>query len=99
MEDITVRALIERLTELATGLPDGLDSPVDLAICDSESLLILSTVDVDVLSEVQEDPPGEVTRQSVMIRVHHHPGDDPGEVYRGVVADVDEEFRKLTEDP
>jgi hypothetical protein len=99
MEVITVRALIERLTELAAGLPDGLDSAVDLAICDGESLLILSTVDVDVPSEVQEDPPGEVGRQSVMIRGNHYPGGDPGEVYRGLVVDADEELRKLTEDP
>jgi hypothetical protein len=100
MAETTVRAFIEKLTELAADLPNGLDSPVDLAICDGTDLVILEAVDMDVLSTIRtEEPVGEVTRQSVMVRGHNHAGDGPGEVYRGLVGHVDEELRKLTEDP
>jgi hypothetical protein len=98
-KDMTVRAVIERLTDSAASLPGGLDSPVVLAICDGEDMVIIKTVDVAVLPVIRtQEPVGEVTRLPVMVRGHQHPGDEFGPVLHGLVADA-EDLRKLTGEP
>jgi hypothetical protein len=98
-ERMTVRAFIERLTDSAAGLSGGLDSPVVLAICNGEDMVIIKTVDVAVLPVIRtQEPVGEVARQPVMVRGHQHPGDEFGPVLHGFVADGDEELRKVTGD-
>jgi len=90
----SVREFIQRLTDAAANLPDGLDSAVELAICDGRDLQFISRVDVSVWTTVPESGPLE---SYVLIRPHHHPDDGPGSRTRGAAAHADEELRWLTE--
>jgi hypothetical protein len=92
--DESVRKFIQRLTEAAGNLPDGLDSAVELAICDGRDLQFIDRVDVSVWTTVPESGPPQ---SYVLIRPHDHPGDSHGPRTRGAAADVDEELRWLTE--
>jgi hypothetical protein len=89
----SVRAFIQRLTEAAGNLPDGVDSAVELAVCDGTNLQFITRVDVSVWTTVPEDGP---LQSYVLIRPHDHPGDSPGPRTRGAAAHADEELRWLT---
>ena len=90
----SVREFIQRLTDAAGNLPDGVDSPVELAICDGRDLQFITRVDVSVWTTVPESGP---LQSYVLIRPHDHPGDGPGLRTRGAAANADEELRWLTE--
>ena len=90
----SVREFIQRLTKAAGDLPDGLDSAVELAICDGRDLQFLDRVDVSVWTTVPESGP---LRSYVLIRPHDHPDDTHGRRTRGAAAHADEELRWLTE--
>jgi len=90
----SVREFIERLTKAADSLPAGLDSPVELAICDGRDLQFIDRVDVSVWTTVPETGP---LQSYVLIRPHDHPGDRRGSRIRGAAAHADEELRWLTE--
>lgn len=90
----SVREFIQRLTDAAGNLPDGLDSAVELAICDGRDLQFIDRVDVSVWTTVPESGP---LRSYVLIRPHDHPGDSQGRRTRGAAAHADEELRWLTE--
>ncbi len=90
----TVRQFIQRLSDAAGNLPDGVDSPVELAICDGRDLQFISRVDVSVWTTVPEYGP---LQSYVLIRPHDHPGENPGPRTRGAAAHADEELRWLTE--
>jgi len=90
----SVREFIQRLTDAAGNLPDGVDSPVELAICDGKDLQFITRVDVSVWTTVPENGP---LQSYVLIRPHDHPGDSPGPRTRGAAAHADEELRWLTE--
>ena len=90
----SVREFIQRLTDAAGNLPDGVDSPVELAICDGRDLQFIRRVDVGVWTTVPESGP---LQSYVLIRPHAHPGDNSGIQIRGAAAHADEELRWLTE--
>ena len=94
MDQESVREFIQRLTEAAANLPDGLDSAVELAICDGRDLQFIDRVDVSVWTTVPESGP---LLSYVLIRPHAHPGESPGPRTRGAAAHADEELRWLTE--
>ena len=94
VERESVREFIQRLTSAADGLPDGLDSTVELAICDGRDLQFINRVDVSIWSTVAEEGP---LHSYVLIRPHDHPGESPGPRTRGAAAHADEELRWLTE--
>jgi hypothetical protein len=80
----TVRDLIAVLTEAATRLPAGLDTPVRFGICDGTDLHLLDDVDVDVYTVHPQDPADD-PRHLLLARGHQHPG-RAGEVWRGAGA-------------
>jgi len=90
----SVREFIQRLTDAAGNLPDGVDSVVELAICDGRDLQFITRVDVSVWTTVPDSGP---LQSYVLIRPHDHPGDSPGPRTRGAAAHADEELRWLTE--
>ena len=90
----SVREFIQRLTDAAGNLPGGLDSAVELAICDGKDLQFITRVDVSVWTTVPDNGP---LQSYVLIRPHDHPGDSPGPRTRGAAAHADEELRWLTE--
>lgn len=90
----SVREFIQRLTDAAGNLPDGVDSVVELAVCDGSNLQFITRVDVSVWTTVPENGPPQ---SYVLIRPHDHPGDSPGPRTRGAAAHADEELRWLTE--
>jgi hypothetical protein len=90
----SVREFIQRLTDAAGNLPDGVDSPVELAICDGRDPQFITRVDVSVWTAVPESGP---LQSYVLIRPHDHPGDSPGPRTRGVAAHADDELRWLIE--
>lgn len=90
----TVREFIQRLTDAAGDLPGGVDSPVELAICDGRDLQFISRVDVSVWTTVPENGPPQ---SYVLIRPHAHPGESDSPRTRGAAAHADEELRWLTE--
>ena len=89
----SVREFIQRLTDAAGNLPGGLDSPVELAICDGRDLQFIDRVDVSVWTTVPETGP---LQSYVLIRPHDHPGENPGPRTRGAAAHADDELRWLT---
>jgi hypothetical protein len=94
VERESVRDFIQRLTNAAGHLADGLDSTVELAICDGRDLQFINRVDVSVWTTVSENGP---LQAYVLIRPHDHPGESPGPRTRGAAAHADEELRWLTE--
>jgi hypothetical protein len=90
----SVREFIQRLTDAANHLPGGLDSSVELALCDGRDLQFIDRVDVSVWTTVADNGP---LQSYVLIRPHDHPGDSPGPRTRGAAAHADEELRELTE--
>jgi hypothetical protein len=90
----SVREFIQRLTDAADNLPGGLDSPVELAICDGRDLQFIDRVDVSVWTTVPENGP---LQSYVLIRPHDHDGGGRGPRTRGAAAQADEELRWLTE--
>jgi hypothetical protein len=90
----SVREFIQRLTDAADHLPGGLDSPVELAICDGRDLQFVDRVDVSVWTTVPENGP---LQSYVLIRPHDHDGGSRGRRTRGAAAHADEELRWLTE--
>ena len=90
----SVSEFIQRLTDAAEKLPNGLDSPIELAICDGRDLQFIRRVDVGVWTTVPESGP---LQSYVLIRPHAHPGDSSGIQIRGAAAHADEELRWLTE--
>jgi hypothetical protein len=94
VERESVREFIQRLTNAAGDLPDGLDSTVELAICDGRDLQFISRVDVSVWTTVPENGP---LQSYVLIRPHDHPGESRSPRTQGAAAHADEELRWLTE--
>jgi hypothetical protein len=99
MAEQTVRQVIEALTEAASSLPQGLDSVIELGICDGHDLQLIDEMDVDFRLYVRSlEQPLVPERGTVLIRGHWHRGESPGGIQRGVASDVDEELRRLTGD-
>ncbi|MBM7790317.1 hypothetical protein [Tenggerimyces flavus] len=48
----TVRELVDMLIETATGLPAGMDSEVEIAVCDSTTMTVANNVDVSDWAEL-----------------------------------------------
>ncbi|GAA3217305.1 hypothetical protein [Actinocorallia longicatena] len=92
----TLRETIEMLTALAHQSPDGLDTPVEFAICDGENLQMIDEIDLGTSTRVSARSAAK-TSHFVLFRGHHHPGRPPGLLLRGAAADVDDELRGLTE--
>jgi hypothetical protein len=98
MAEETVRGLIEALTEAAAGTLNGLDSPIDLGICNGQDLQYIDEIDVSSLTLVnrQTGTPAPGSGR-VLIRGHWHPDKAPGELRHGIASDADEEWRRLNE--
>ncbi len=94
VEKGTVRGFIETLTDVASYLPEGLDSAIELGICDGKDLQFIDAVDVNYWFEVATDLT-QTGRRYVLIRGHWHGQESPGRVARGVSEDWDDELRKL----
>lgn len=93
-----MRQLVNVLSTLAAALPDGMDTPVEIGVCDGADLQLLSEVDIDEYHHVSLD--GTEGETFIAIRAHDHPdGTGRGMRMRGVATDTDSELRKLTEEP
>jgi hypothetical protein len=95
-EVTTIRQAIEVLTELASTLPDGMETQVEFGLCNGVDLQMFDEIDVDHYTHVSEGKPDRVF---VMFRAHAHPGEEPGRQLRDATADVDEELRDLLNRP
>lgn len=93
----TIRDLIAALNELAEESPAGENTEVEFGICNGTALQMVDDIDVSHSTRVQADGLARV-RVSVLFRAHVHPGEKPGELLRGVAADVDQELRDLLDD-
>jgi hypothetical protein len=85
--------------DAAEQLPDGLDSPIDLAICDGSNLQFLDQVEVTWQHQYDKTS-GTFVRGKEMcalIKGHWHPEGNPGRLLRGVASDINEELRELTQ--
>jgi hypothetical protein len=97
---VTVREFIAELTRAANDLPEGLDSTLELSICQEEDQQFIDEVEIKPwrtynLEAAQEAPEGP---RGVVIIGHWHPGESPGKVLGAKTADMDEELRKMTEE-
>ena len=95
-----MREFIEWLTEAAENLPEGLDSALDLTICDRRGKQFIDHVEVEPwraysIETGRENPDGP---RGVYIIGHWHPDESPGKYLRAMTADVDDELRDLTGD-
>lgn len=94
---VTVREFIETLTEKAGNLPEGLESTIELAICNQfqeqfiDDVEAESWVTVDSAGKSQPDKP-----RGVIIIGHWHPDDSPGLVRNIVKSGPLREDFKLT---
>ena len=98
-ERVTVREFINSLMEAAGQLPDDLDSPIDLAICDGHNLQFIDQAEV-TWQHQYDTTSGRLVRgkeMCVLIKGHWHQDESPGRLLRGVVSGVDEELRELTQ--
>jgi hypothetical protein len=100
----TVRTVLNELMRIAADLPKGLDSRLEFGVCNGENLQLIQHVDVDIytervdLHETGAASTAEDTGQPfIFLRAHHHPGDTPGTLLRGVASDTDAELRNLTD--
>jgi hypothetical protein len=91
----TARELIDAITELATGLPDGMETAVELGICDGKDVQMVDKMDIDHWAQLKNAKP---VRRFILLRGHVHPGEDAGQKMPGVASDLDEELRQLTDD-
>jgi hypothetical protein len=91
----TVRGFIDLLTEVAGTLPEGLDSAIELGICDGKTLQIIDNVEVDFWVQVAGDG-SRIGAQCVLICGHQHRRESTGREGRSVAANLDEELRKLS---
>jgi hypothetical protein len=94
----TVRDVIAQLEAAARNLPDGLDTPTDLAICDGHNQQFVDRW--EVTWQHTFDTSGQLRRTPetcALILGHAHHGESPGRVSRGIAGDVDEELRGLVE--
>ena len=99
-EYVTTRAFIKQLIDAAGHLPNGLDSPVELAICDGNDKQYIDRVEV-TWQYVYDEETGNLVRQTpdlcTLILGHWHRDESPGRVHRGVPSAVDEELREMTD--
>lgn len=94
MTNATIRDLIGGLTELAAMLPEGLDTPVQIGICNAEDLQLIEKVDLDQWTYRHDDSTPDTT--FVLLRGHAHPWEVAGQVLHGAASD--DELRKLMGD-
>ncbi len=94
----TVRAFIEALAEAAAGLSDGLDTEIELAICDGESLQFIDDTEVQAMLTVYSGTVEPDGGGFVIIRGHWHPGESPGRVQRSTVLRTDDDYQEVFED-
>lgn len=93
----TVRGLVNYLTTLASALPEGMSTPIEIGVCDGQDLQLLSEVDIDEYTRTLLD--GTEVETFIVIRAHDHPdGEGRGMRMRGVTADADGELRDLTKE-
>lgn len=98
MAQETVREVIEELARAALSLPQGLDAPFELCVCDEHDLQFISDLDVDFWVFVDmSGKPAASKPGSVLMRGHWHRGESPGKVWHGAASDADEELREITE--
>ena len=93
----TIRDVVDGLTELAAMLPEGLETRVELGVCDGEDLQLIENVDLGHWALMPPERP-QVAERFVLLRGHVHPGERAGELLRGAASHVDQELRKLTDD-
>ncbi len=91
----TARELIDAITELAAGLPDGMETEVELGICDGKNVQMVDKMDIDHWTQLKN---GRPVRWFVLLRGHIHPGEKAGDFMPGLANDLDEELRQLTDD-
>jgi hypothetical protein len=95
--DKTAREFIAEVMHITDQLPDGLDSAIELVICDGSGQQFIDNVEVLFQAVLRADGSADpASRPQVVIVGHWHPGESPGRVQRGIAADADEELRKLT---
>jgi hypothetical protein len=99
-ESMTVREFIHRLTLEASALPAGLESPINLSICNGRGDQYLNEVDINHWFEVHRETLERSGRGWVLVRGHWHPGELPGKYFPG--ENLEQEIDKLVageEDP
>jgi hypothetical protein len=95
-EIATIRDLVDALLEQARDLDKGLDTPMELGICDGTDLQLVDTVDLNCWSTVSSSGRGSPGGQFLILRGHIHPGEKAGKILRGAASHADEELREVT---
>ena len=85
-EHATVRDLIRILTEEASAMPSGLDSRLELGICDRAHLQFIDSIDVQHYRTVRKADL-QTGVDFVIIRGHWHPGESPGAIWTAASED------------
>jgi hypothetical protein len=94
---VNIREMIEQLTATADGLPEGLDTPVRVHICNGHDAPSVNTAVADILPEQEMDVKTMRVRPGstrVVVTVHPH-SDDTSTTSRPVTMDVDDELARL----
>jgi hypothetical protein len=97
-EIATIRDLVDGLLELARELPLGMDTRLELGVCNGEDLQLVDKCDLDQWSLVSPGKEGSPAEHFVLLRGHVHPGERAGELLRDAASDADQELRKLADD-
>ncbi len=93
----TVREFIETLTEKAANLPEGMESTIELAICNQFQQQFIDDVEVDswVTADSAGESPPDKPRGMIIIG-HWHPDERSGLIRNIVTSGLPGEHRKLT---
>lgn len=89
----TIREAIDRLVAVADSLPRGLDSDLEVVMCDGTDIVSAPLAEIDTLVELTES--GQPKRAWGIVKGHSHA--DGAMTARGVAQDLDEELRRLTD--
>jgi hypothetical protein len=93
----TIRELIDGLIEGASVLEEGLDAAFSVAVCNGDDLQFINRVDIGHWTRPADD--GSLQERFMLLRAHLHPGEEAGELSRGVAADADQVLREWTGEP
>jgi len=93
---VNIREMIERLHEIAQDLPDGLDSKVQVHICNGGEAEGVVTREVNVATRrLQNDVTLEIKEIYALVQGHPHL-DDGNTVVGSMTRNLDDELARLT---
>jgi hypothetical protein len=93
-EGPTARKVLNALMEVSARLPEGLDSRLEVGVCDGTNLQLPDIFDITFYTRITASGSPR-SAPAVLLKAHRHPGQNPGELMRGVTSDGDDELHRL----